>query len=75
MIEYHEPVYRPPAEANSLILQVTLGCSYNKCSFCSMYETKKFKIKDIEEIKDEIDEISYYQDIRRVFSRWRCICL
>ncbi|XPV67529.1 MAG: radical SAM protein [Halarcobacter sp.] len=67
MIEYHEPVYRPPAEANSLILQVTLGCSYNKCSFCSMYETKKFKIKDIEEIKDEIDEISYYQDIRRVF--------
>ncbi len=67
MIEYHEPLFRPPAEANSIILQVTLGCSYNKCSFCSMYETKKFKIKDIDEIKYEIDELSYYQDIRRVF--------
>jgi len=67
MIEYHEPLYRPPAEASSLIIQITLGCSYNKCSFCSMYETKKFKIKDIEEIKEDIDELSYYQDIRRVF--------
>lgn len=67
MIEYHEPVFRPPAEANSLILQITLGCSYNRCSFCSMYETKKFKIKDLEQIKEQIDELSYYQDIRRVF--------
>lgn len=64
---YHEPLYRPPAEANSLILQITLGCSYNKCSFCSMYETKDFKIKDINKIFDEIDSLSIYQDTRRVF--------
>lgn len=42
-ISYDEPLYRPPAEAYSFILQVTLGCSFNKCSFCSMYETKSLK--------------------------------
>lgn len=66
-MNYHEPLYRPPAEANSLILQITLGCSYNKCSFCSMYETKKFEIKSIEKITKEIDEFSIYKDVRRVF--------
>ncbi|WP_419768618.1 radical SAM protein [Arcobacter sp.] len=66
-MNYHEPLYRPPAEANSLILQITLGCSYNKCSFCSMYETKKFEIKSIEKIIKEIDEFSIYKDVRRVF--------
>jgi len=64
---YHEPLYRPPAEANSLIIQVTLGCSYNKCSFCSMYETKSFKIKPIEELYKQIDSLSLYKDTRRVF--------
>jgi len=66
-MNYHEPLYRPPAEANSLILQITLGCSYNKCNFCSMYETKKFEIKSIEKITKEIDEFSIYKDVRRVF--------
>lgn len=67
MIMYHEPLYRPPAEANSLIIQVTLGCSYNKCSFCSMYETKNFKIKNEEELFKQIDMLSTYQDVRRIF--------
>lgn len=67
MIEYHEPVFRPPAEANSFILQVSLGCSYNKCSFCSMYETKQFKVRSLEEIYADIDAMSDYQTIRRVF--------
>lgn len=66
MIEYHEPVYRPPAEANSFILQVTLGCSYNKCSFCSMYETKKFHVKSLDEVYKDIDSMNFYE-IRRVF--------
>ena len=67
MIDYHQPLYRPPAEANSIIIQVTLGCSFNKCSFCSMYETKKFKIRSLEDIKKDIKNMSVYCDSRRVF--------
>ena len=67
MLNYQEPLYRPPAEGNSLILQITIGCSYNKCSFCSMYETKEFKKKSLDEVFQDIDKVSIYQDTRRVF--------
>ena len=67
MIDYHEPVYRPPAEANSIIIQVALGCSFNKCAFCSMYETKRFRVRDMEDIKRDIRDMSVYEDARRVF--------
>jgi len=67
MIAYNQPLYRPPAEANSIIIQVTLGCSFNKCSFCSMYETKKFQIRTLEDIFLDIDKLSNYKDTRRVF--------
>lgn len=64
---YDMPLYRPPSEANSLIIQATLGCSHNKCSFCSMYKGKKFTIKPLEKIKEEILEFrridSYVQRI------------
>ena len=48
-------IYRPPSEAYSIILQATIGCSHNKCTFCSMYKSKKFSIKPIEKIKSEIE--------------------
>ena len=67
MIDYHQPVFRPPAEANSIIIQVSLGCSFNKCSFCSMYETKKFKIRALEDIYKDIRALSVFADTRRVF--------
>ncbi len=67
MLDYHQPLFRPPAEANSVIIQVALGCSFNKCSFCSMYETKKYKVRNIEDIKKDIDIMSSYSDTRRVF--------
>ena len=55
-LNYIEPVFRPPSEWKSLILQVTNGCSWNKCTFCDMYkdEQKRFKPKAIEEIEAEL---------------------
>lgn len=51
---YDYPLYRPPSEADSLILQITSGCSYNKCTFCSMYKNKPFKVKSYEEIEKHL---------------------
>jgi len=52
---YEGAIFRPPSEANSLILQVTVGCSHNKCTFCSMYKGKSFRMKSKEEIFADID--------------------
>ena len=51
---YEGMVYRPPSESNSLIIQVSLGCSYNACSFCSMYKGKTFRIRTFEEINNDL---------------------
>mgnify|MGYP000695551935 CR=1 FL=1 len=58
-LAYTEPVFRPPSEWKSLILQVTNGCSWNRCTFCDMYtsETKKFRPKKIELIEEEIQKV------------------
>ena len=62
-ITYDYPVYRPPSEANSIIIQVTLGCSFNHCSFCNMYRTKTYQERSLEEMKYEIDLISKCQPL------------
>jgi radical SAM superfamily enzyme YgiQ (UPF0313 family) len=67
-IEYHEPLFRPPSEARSLILQITLGCSWNKCSFCEMYTSKEFTARREEDVFKDIDSfIPYAPQIRRIF--------
>ena len=67
-MKYEGMIYRPPSEAESLILQVTVGCSYNRCTFCSAYQGKSFRIKSFEEVKEDIDEVSSYgARIPRVF--------
>ncbi|MGI9009774.1 MAG: radical SAM protein [Nitrososphaeraceae archaeon] len=67
-IDYVFPLYRPPSEANSLIFQVTLGCSFNQCSYCDMYRTKKYSERTWKEIKMEIDITSKsYPDTKRIF--------
>lgn len=52
---YDFPPFRPPSEANSLLLRVTRGCPWNRCSFCSMYKGMKFEIRDLEEILGDIE--------------------
>jgi biotin synthase-like enzyme len=67
-LEYSYPLYRPPSEANSLIFQVTLGCSFNQCSYCDMYRTKTYSERPWEEIQTEIDITSkLYPDTKRIF--------
>ncbi len=70
-IRYIDPVFRPPSEAESLILPVTDGCSWNKCSFCEMYTApqKKFRARDEAETLETIRRCGerFGSDIRRVF--------
>ncbi len=69
-IKYIEPVFRPPSEGNSLIIQVTNGCSWNKCTFCEMYTSpmKKFRArKDEDIIADLMKASNAYRGVRRVF--------
>ncbi|MFH0866420.1 MAG: radical SAM protein [Bacteroidota bacterium] len=67
-INYDEPLFRPPSEAESLILQITFGCTWNKCAFCEMYTSKKFSIKKDEDIIAEINAIARIQPgIRKIF--------
>lgn len=65
---YTYPLFRPPAEGNNVIVQVTYGCSYNNCSFCSMYKDKKFQTRNLEDIYKDIDLLaSNYPTASRVF--------
>ena len=67
-MQYEGMVYRPPSEAYSLILQVTIGCSHNKCRFCSMYKDKRFHIRQLEDILADLQECrAYYSRVRRIF--------
>lgn len=68
MIAYNQPLYRPPAEANSIIIQATLGCSFNKCTFCTMYESKEFVERPLEEVFLDIDNMANsYNDANKMF--------
>ncbi|MDA8235111.1 MAG: radical SAM protein [Clostridia bacterium] len=55
-MKYDLPLFRPPSEAYSLIIQVTLGCSHNKCTFCSAFKTKTFKIRTLDEVEADLKE-------------------
>lgn len=68
MLNYDYPLYRPPSEAKSLIFQVTLGCSFNQCSFCDMYRSKEYSERPWEEVKNEIDMMAnQLPDSSRIF--------
>ena len=67
-MDYEEPVFRPPCEAGSLIVQVTLGCPHNRCAFCGMYKMKKYRVRDPEEIKADLRQTRlFYRYVESVF--------
>ncbi len=67
--DYDFPPFRPPSEANSLLLRVTRGCPWNRCTFCSMYKGLKFEIRQLEEVLEDIDSAQdlYGDRVRTVF--------
>lgn len=68
MLNYDYPLYRPPSEAKSTIFQVTLGCSFNECSFCDMYRSKEYSERPWEEIKMEFDMAAKQMpDTKKIF--------
>lgn len=54
-MRYEGTVYRPPSEAGSLIIQATLSCPHNQCGFCSMYRGRKFRVRPLEEVVEDLD--------------------
>ncbi len=55
-MRYDPPVFRPPSEADALILQATLGCSWNRCTYCNMYRTKRFQVRPVDDVLADLNE-------------------
>ena len=68
-MNYERMIIRPPSEASSFLLPVTIGCSHNKCTFCCTYIGVKFRMRPLEDIKQDIDRVAqnYSWSVRRVF--------
>ena len=67
-MRYIGDIYRPPSEAYSLLVQVTIGCTHNKCTFCNMYKAKQFKVRDPKEVFEDLEWArAHYRKVERIF--------
>jgi radical SAM superfamily enzyme YgiQ (UPF0313 family) len=65
-MQYEGVLYRPPSESQSLLMQLTVGCSYNKCTYCAMYDEVEYRLKPIETVLKDVEEAGLYR-FKRIF--------
>ena len=67
-MRYIGDIYRPPSEAYSLLVQVTIGCSHNKCTFCGMFKAKQFRVRPVNEVIEDLEDArKTYARVGRIF--------